>query len=77
MDDTFIILFCEKPNFFQKYFVTIHYFCSNITNEIVVQIGTPRRSTHGPGGVTDGGPLSLTPGGIDGNYWVITLFSLW
>ena len=39
LDDTISILFCEKPNCFQYYVVTIHFFCFVIINTKVVQIG--------------------------------------
>ena len=38
LNNTFIIIFCEKPNFFKYYFVTIHYFCFIIINETLVQV---------------------------------------
>ena len=38
LNDTFSILFWEKPNLFQYYFVTKNYFCFNITHATVVQI---------------------------------------
>ena len=38
LNDSFSILFCEKPNCFQYSFVTIHYFLFIIINATAVQI---------------------------------------
>ena len=38
LNETFSIIFCEKPNWFQYYFVTIIYLCFIIINATVAQI---------------------------------------
>ena len=38
LNDNFIIIFREKPNRFQQFFVTINYFCLIIINATILQI---------------------------------------
>ena len=43
LNDTVIVLFCEKPNVIQYSFVNIHFFCLIIIDATVVQIFTCER----------------------------------
>ena len=43
LNDTFIFIFCEKPNVIQYSFVNIHFFCIIIIDTTVVQIITFER----------------------------------